>query len=81
MFEILVIVVSRVLLVLLGFMVYRILSNWQGFHNTLIGRSGSGINGALAGQKGFVRVGSPGGAQKYSVKMAANLKIQSPWGW
>ena len=85
MFEIIWFVAPRVLLVLLGFMVYRKLSTWKGFHEKAIWRGGSKNKVALSGQKGFVRIYSPSENRTASVnktvKKRANKDIRAPWGW
>ena len=81
MFEVLMIAASRVLLVLIGFKIYRYLSVWKGLHEPLIGRNGAIMKITLAGQKGFVRVGRHDKQRKPLVKRIAYKDIRTPWGW
>lgn len=81
MFEMVFIIVSRVLMVLLGFWVYRKLSAWGGFRETLFGRRGSLMQMTRTGQKGFVGVNSKDGKRKSLIKRNRNKEVKAPWGW
>ena len=82
MYEIFMIILSRVLIVLVGFWFYRQLSVWHGFQYIVIGRNGLSLNMASKGQKGFVSLRSiPDHQKRKSTKKVPLEKIKAPWGW
>ena len=70
------------ILLLLGFLVYRRLTDWQGLNNnTLVGRRPS-VNVGSRGQKGYVTFHSQDTKTKQKPrKTATKSKLKSPWGW
>ena len=81
MFEIGIIIVSRLLLVYLGFCVYRRLSGWQGINDPVIGRSNSFMIVPPGGQRGFLDLGSKDGDKLRIFRTVARKDIRAPWGW
>ena len=77
MFEIVLIVASKVLLVLLGFLLYRKLTAWLGAHK-LFGRGDTSRKAAARGQMGFVNLGAP---RTSRLKTSTSSNYKAPWGW
>jgi hypothetical protein len=75
MFEIAIIFLSRVLLILAGFWLYRMLRTWNGFQYTVIGRNGAVMNPTHNSQKGYVSL-----SQK-QLKGVSGKGGKAPWGW
>jgi hypothetical protein len=69
------------ILLLLGILVYRRLTVFQGFDTTFVGRRPSMKVGAR-GQKGYVTFHSRDTKKKQKPrKTATKSELKSPWGW
>lgn len=76
------IVLSRLLLVYIGFKVYRMCCKWNFLEQPLIGRNGKSFPDAPRPQAGFISVRNPLArlsARARSRRLGGNYKV--PWGW
>jgi hypothetical protein len=82
MFEILIIGLSRLLLVFIGFKLYRMFVGRDVFKQHVIGRSGMTISGAPRTQRGYISLKrsryKQAGVAKFR-KLDGDTK--APWGW
>ena len=82
MFESVLIVLSRLLLVFIGFKLYRMFVSWEVFERTVIGRNGKIIPGAPRTQQGYIFLNRPRGKQAGKEKFRKlNGDFKAPWGW
>ncbi len=82
MFESIVIILPRLLLVYIVFRLYRKFFGWDVLKQPLIGRNGKTIPGAQRTQKGYIFLKRPRGTQAGKAKfrkLNGNFKV--PWGW
>jgi hypothetical protein len=75
MFEIAIVFLPRVLLVLVGFWLYRKLRSRKGFQHTVIGRNGVVMRPTQHRQKGYVSL------NKKPLKNVSKKGDKVPWGW
>jgi len=82
MFEISIIILSRLLIVVVGFLVYRKLYQWDGFEQTVIGRNGTAKQATSRGQQGYISLSLFGAKQAKTVKLNnRQFELRTPWGW
>ena len=82
MFEIVVIILSRLLLIAAGFYLYRKLAGWQGYEPTVRTRSGKIKRIAPRTQQGYIFLKQPRGKQAGKSKPGVSKgKFKIPWGW
>jgi len=82
MFEISIIILSRLLIVVVGFLVYRKLYQWDGFEQTVIGRNGTAKRATSRGQKGYISLHLSAAQQAKTVKLnSGKFAVRTPWGW
>jgi hypothetical protein len=62
--------------------VYRKLSVWNGFTETLVGRPQSTTRMKIGAQQGFISPAPKRGKKEKNVKLRSPKgKIEAPWGW
>jgi hypothetical protein len=82
MFEISIIILSRLLLVAIGFLIYRRFFRWEGFEQTVIGRNGIATQTTLRGQQGYISLKFPAAKPAKTVKLnMRKFELRTPWGW
>ncbi len=82
MFEIAIIVLFRLLIVAVGFYLYRMLPVWQGFEQTVISRNGKIMRVAAKTQKGYISLNASRSKQIGKGKAGATKGgFRAPWGW
>jgi len=78
MFEALIIVLSRLLLVFIGFKLYRMFVGRGVFEQHVIGRSGKILPGAPRTQQGYIFLK---GSRDKNVLSKVDGVSKAPWGW
>jgi hypothetical protein len=82
MFESIVIILPRLLLVYIGFSIYRKFFGWDVLEQQVIGRSGRTIPGAPRTQQGYIFLKGPRGKQTGKAKFRKlEGDFKAPWGW
>ena len=82
MLDFVLIILPRLLLVYIGFKMYRKFFGWDVLEQSVTGRSGKTIPGAPRTQKGYIFFKRPRGTQAGKAKfrkLNGNFKV--PWGW
>lgn len=82
MIETFFIILSRLLLVFIGFKLYRMCSKWDVLKLLLIGRNGKVTPAAPSAQQGVISIRNPlekMAAKTRSRKLGGTYK--APWGW
>ena len=82
MLEIVLIILPRLLLVYIGFKMYRKFFGWDVLEQPVIGRSGKTIPGAPRTQKGYMFLKRPRGTQAGKARFRTlKYDFKVPWGW
>jgi len=82
MFEIVLIIVSRLLLIYIGFRIYRMYFSWGMPEQPVVGPRGRTRPGAPKTQQGFIFFKKLGGEHAERAKFRKiNGDFKSPWGW
>jgi hypothetical protein len=82
MFEISIIILSRLLLVAIGFLIYRKFYRWEDFEQTVIGRNGIATQTTPRGQQGFISLKFSAAKKAKTVKLnMSKFELRTPWGW
>jgi hypothetical protein len=82
MFETILIILPRLLLLYIGFRIYRKFVGWDILGQSVIGRSGKTIPEAPRSQQGYIFLKRPRGKQAGKDKFRKlNGDFKIPWGW
>jgi hypothetical protein len=82
MFEISVIILSRLLLVAAGYLLYRKFYGWEDFEKAVKGRSGVVALTTPKTQQGFIWFDRFATTRAKPVKLnMRDLDVRTPWGW
>lgn len=82
MFEISIIILSRLLLVAAGFLLYRKLYGWGDFDRGVLGRNGMTRLATPRTQQGYIslNVSAPKKVKYVKLNMGKR-ELRTPWGW
>lgn len=82
MFEVVLMILSRLLLVFIGFKLYRMFVERDVFEQLVIARNGLTRSGAPRTQQGYISLKRPRGRQVEKAKfIKINGDFKVPWGW
>lgn len=82
MLELVTIFLATLLISAISVRLYRFMSGWKGFNQTVVGRRNSSVRMTLRAQQGYISWMPLSPAETKKIRLRrSKCNIKAPWGW